>query len=377
MEFTKLITPHKGLPEDAFEELMGELAYVYLEKAYDASFAQTASVNTSLNEFLTTSSLTVGAFPAELAVATLHQENDVNAQKSQLVLAAYTLGYRDSFKTKLSSPSVFLFGGEVLVGKACFSSEYTGEGVRIKIDQDTHSFTKIETSHGIRFTKSHNEDPVSTCGLNLYNGTALNQVQFWHEPVLGNVGTAKEIAKTIKETFDLFDEIRPNHSNWYRRVLNGIVPLEWGEGPSRKSSTSSLLMGVSGFSFPISIYHLGEAIAHETSHQYFRIIEKLVKITDPNDTQVFQSPIVDNAERDLRLMFVAYHAVVNMAVFRKELLERRFGDESSNNLEFKKHIMLLKLYEEAFSQSTGITENGKMFWDIQKAALDAADITIK
>ena len=371
MTFTKLITPYDTLEDHEFHDLINELSFVFLQKAL--SFVDCDKITgdlpfDDLRHFLTKEKSNNTLLRPEITLPIYYDSFSVPGRLTQILLASYCLGFENSWSVEFDSSQSLLFAGQILNVKNVITLDSKANGLIISCDGKRSEYVKL----GSIICNVAQYDLVSTALLNLGTTKSFQHAQFWHDCKYYDENDYTNISITIKETRHLFDSMGATYQNWYWRPLSCVLPLGWGQnGKVRLSGSSPLVAGVSGFSFPIDPYELGEAIVHETAHQYFNIIDKIIKLVDPNDDQVFKSAIIENAPRGLRLMFAAYHAIVNMALYRHSLLKRGLGDEERNVFALDEHLALLESYEKSFLKAKNMTNQGKTFWHIQRKLIEA------
>jgi HEXXH motif-containing protein len=114
------------------------------------------------------------------------------------------------------------------------------------------------------------------------------------------------------EALTLIGEHAPAYLRWVMRVVTDIVVLEVPVGQMRSGSNTSW-PGLVYMSAAAPIV-LAENLVHESSHQYFHLLERVEDTVDGSDGALYYSPPT-RRERPLSAILVAYHAFANVALF--------------------------------------------------------------
>ncbi|MDQ3363835.1 MAG: HEXXH motif-containing putative peptide modification protein [Myxococcota bacterium] len=117
----------------------------------------------------------------------------------------------------------------------------------------------------------------------------------------------------LQSAIDFVQSFAPEYLSWIHRVLRHVVPVE---APPRifTSGSSGDMPGLIQVSLNMQLAQLGETFVHEGSHQYFEILNRLGRMEDGTDLNLYYSPL-KNIGRPLHFILVAFHAVGNILLY--------------------------------------------------------------
>lgn len=122
----------------------------------------------------------------------------------------------------------------------------------------------------------------------------------------------------------------PEYVPWVERVLRGVVVCERQEDMQIESGSAEACPGVIHISHPQTPLEIAEILVHESSHQYFYIVERAGPVDDGSDQILYWSPPMRQA-RPLSRILIAYHALANVLLFYDRV--RQSGIEDGGYVE--------------------------------------------
>lgn len=128
----------------------------------------------------------------------------------------------------------------------------------------------------------------------------------------------------LTQTLDLLEEHLPHYFDWVVRIMRRVVVLH-AERNELHSGSPQNQYGTILISDNFRVLSLAEMLIHETSHQYFELLNKLGPTVDPCHTELYYSP-VKQCDRPLHKILLAYHAFANVMLFYRGVSECGLAD---------------------------------------------------
>lgn len=167
----------------------------------------------------------------------------------------------------------------------------------------------------------------------------------------------------------LLDDVAPHYAAWIRHALNFIILLPHIENRSCSGSWADA-SGMIYMTEPVSALEAAEILVHESSHQYFHMLERTSDVCKPGPREMFYSPPVKR-DRPLDRILIAYHAFANVLIMYMAAFEQGHGDQYTVNRfhAFCEDVATLEGY---LDRSTGLSDLGLTLFLPLRAALAAA-----
>lgn len=131
----------------------------------------------------------------------------------------------------------------------------------------------------------------------------------------------ESISPATRATFAaLVDQLAartPSYSKWIRRIVREVVPVTAPKGFYQSGGVGH---GLVFLSFNELLAQLGEALVHESSHQYFELVATFGPVDDGSDSTLYYSPL-RNTGRPLDRILYTFHAVGNMLLYFQQCRE--------------------------------------------------------
>ena len=103
-------------------------------------------------------------------------------------------------------------------------------------------------------------------------------------------------------------------------------------------------------------------LVHESSHQYFYVLQHFGSIADGSDTELYYSP-VKRTGRPVTAILLAYHAFANVLLYYRECLERNLDDDGYCAKNEKQAVIELAQLECALQATPSLTPLGQALWE--------------
>ncbi len=156
----------------------------------------------------------------------------------------------------------------------------------------------------------------------------------WPAPVDHGVpeSVIAEARETMAEAARWIAEISPAHLAWVDRLVCGFAITEMPEDSDLSSGSYRSRPGVVHISFPLDPVMVAETLIHESSHQYFLLLNGVVPMVQPGSTTEVFSPI-KGCDRPVDRCTLAHHACFNIWDFMRRGVSSRYGDEARQSME--------------------------------------------
>lgn len=173
----------------------------------------------------------------------------------------------------------------------------------------------------------------------------------------------------IADALTLLDNVAPHYAEWIRHALNFIILLLQIENRSCSGSWADA-SGMIYMTEPVSALEAAEILVHESSHQYFHMLERTSEVCKPGPREMFYSPLVKK-HRPLDRILIAYHAFANVLIMYMAAVEQGHGDQHTVNRfhAFCEDVAPLEVYED---RSAGLSDLGLTLFLPLRVALAAA-----
>jgi hypothetical protein len=116
---------------------------------------------------------------------------------------------------------------------------------------------------------------------------------------------------TFQAGFDILREIAPHYLPWIERVLHGVVVCATQEPFHLVSGSWEDVPAFVHISCPHAAIDIADILVHESSHQYFYLLQKVGPLDDGSDDTLYYSPAT-RTKRPLSRLLMALHAFVNV-----------------------------------------------------------------
>jgi len=172
----------------------------------------------------------------------------------------------------------------------------------------------------------------------------------------GEIETGQSCAAGLK----LLQEAAPKFAPWVGHVVRNVVPL--AADRYIRSQSASDYPGTIALSSPASRTAIAEMFVHESSHQYYHILERFEPVQDPAINESFYSP-VKKTQRPLSMILLAYHAFANVILFYRACLEAGIAESQQCELNIARHLPELRAMEQSLASSRSLTDAGRLLFD--------------
>ncbi len=133
-----------------------------------------------------------------------------------------------------------------------------------------------------------------------------------------------ELIEILTQALDLLEEHLPHYFNWVVRIIRRLVVLHAGPNVLHSGSPEHQY-GTIFISDNFRALSVAEMLIHESSHQYFELLNKLGPTVDPGHTKLYYSP-AKRCDRPLHKILLAYHAFANVMLFYRGVAECGLAD---------------------------------------------------
>lgn len=175
------------------------------------------------------------------------------------------------------------------------------------------------------------------------------------------MATASLPQHRLGDALDELEALAPRYHRWCTQALTSAIPLDPGV-TSMSSGSQGSCPGMIYLSATLDPVKTAEMLIHEASHQYFRGIEALGRLTAGDDTEEFYSPVVGR-KRPLPKLLLAYHAFANVLAYMVEIRPAKSGQKGAF---VERNIATvaadLETLAEGIEASTTLNRNGKAIW---------------
>ncbi len=282
--------------------------------------------------------------PAAGVVRSFQRAEDFDAGAIQLALLLTALGGWDSWSGTLSRPTTFLLGVNTLELDGRFEVKASPSRIEIAGASLPAPIVFEAASEGVWLPAPDGQagGRVQECGAHLEAAGLLDKFVL---PLKGNPNMTgeKETERTdfleainpgerdlaayaavrIAQAYDMIDTVAPQYSLYTRLLVRGVGAYPaglFGHG-QRSSGSSSDYPGLYTCTFPGALDWLAETLVHESSHQHLNLLTSVFPLTEGDDGKRYYSSI-KGKPRTLRRQILGYHAVVNITLFRRNLIDR-------------------------------------------------------
>jgi len=169
---------------------------------------------------------------------------------------------------------------------------------------------------------------------------------------------AEYAAGQMRQAYELVDKTLPEFSQYVRLLLRGLAAVPSVNG-GRASGSSFDYPGIFTCTFPGDLDWFAETLVHEASHQYMNLLKSAFPLTQADDGKRYYSSI-KRMYRDLGRQMIGYHAVVNIVLFRRALIER-CGSSERRVAELGRFQSYADEMRQELAGGTTFTEEGRVF----------------
>ena len=175
-----------------------------------------------------------------------------------------------------------------------------------------------------------------------------------------DAGFLEESCAQVAEAMDVIADVAPQFTRWIAESVRGIAASPRAGDDPFTSGSAMYRPGCISLAFPIDVDGLAELLVHEASHQHFNMLSLVAPMSTGSDTAQYYSTL-KGRNRDVKTILLTFHAVANMAIFWRLLIERRGSTDRREKglLTMRNHATSLVAHLEA---SSGLTTVGREFW---------------
>jgi len=290
-----------------------------------------------------------------------------------LALHLNSHGVSGEWNAHVEEPARFLCGS-VLLPPAVELSTFRKEGV---------SFLTLVTLSGTRTRFCLDELPGRHSALNGASDLFTTRMESYNLSVLTRsaIGALPPISTPFKFTRRSMSscieacreaiEVLRTHANqyliWVDRAMRYVLPIH---SPARflRSASEWGLPGVVQMSFNATPVSLAEMLVHESSHQYFHMVQRYEATHDPNDTRLYYSPLKGTG-RPAEMILLGFHAFANVVLFYRACMDNGFYDDDNCRAQERRHLSDLKTLAEQLRTMDSLTASGRRLWEPLAARL--------
>ncbi len=245
---------------------------------------------------------------------------------TQILVNLLTAGVPGSWTIDLSEPMLFRWADYLLPRASHLEISSDGKQATVHTrdadSQQTLEFHATVNGH----LEWHSDEGESIPSIQLGENHALllsgpqSKEMGLPNTVLPGVMTVTETHKQhFAETMDLVREEFPAWCSWFDRVLRTITISE-SPPEGVHSGTTEGFYGSIWISDCHDKLKVAESLIHESSHQYYFLLSRLVDLTN-DDGRLFYSPFV-GIDRPPDKLLLAYHAFTNVEMFYRECVRK-------------------------------------------------------
>lgn len=315
---------------------------------------------------------------------------DIEGALTQLALHLTDLGEQEPWTVTLDGPRAFLFAGHILRLDGKVEVAPQGDLLVFRDARGTNRFrlgagvwtaetdvlrvaSTIPTPRTLGF-----DAPKYVIALrrdpNVVDGEEIDQADLFGTIDPTGRPLSDYAAGQLQKGFELVDSAMPSFSDYLRILLRGVAAIPAGSGANGQSSgSSSEYPGIFTCTFPGGGDWLAETLVHECSHQYLNLLHSVFPLTTKDDGQRYFSSI-KNDKRTLQRQIIGYHAVANITLFRRALVE--YADSPHRRQELAKFEAFAQEMRPEIDRGTTFTEEGRTFVDVLNARLDEGGATM-
>jgi HEXXH motif-containing protein len=180
------------------------------------------------------------------------------------------------------------------------------------------------------------------------------------------------LLRTGSSAVTLIAELAQPYLEWIRLVATDLLPLPSAGPEMMHSGSNKLSPGVLALSNQRERCALAETLVHESTHQYFYILNKLGPVHDGSDSTLYFSP-VRNTGRPIGFILMAYHAFANVLLFYRTALAHGLPDDEPGMLAPAAYAASLEAQmetlESALRTTRALTPLGRALWEPLSAEL--------
>jgi hypothetical protein len=236
----------------------------------------------------------------QLARATRFRASEAAALVVQLAAA----GQRGDWRMKLEAPTQLRWNTSLLPRASTVEVRWHADAPSLRCDDKL-----IEPAACERLDTVAELAVVPARGLapGMRDTTCLWEVELF-----------ESISPATRATFAaLVDQLAartPSYSSWIRRIVRELVPVT---PPKGFYTSGGVGHGLVYLSFNEQLAQLGEALVHESSHQYFELVTAIAPVDDGSDPTLYYSPLKQTG-RPLDRILYTFHAIGNMLLYFRD-----------------------------------------------------------
>lgn len=185
----------------------------------------------------------------------------------------------------------------------------------------------------------------------------------------GTLGLGPAVAAQMDDVFGLLDQIGPTYVPWCQPVLRGIAACPSFDPEMRSSASYSEHAGIVSAAFPLSTPHLAEILVHELSHQYYLMLNVAMPLLRKEASKTLHYSSLKNRQRPLDMLFFAYHATSNMALFWHDVLAASTPHTALAAEELARQVAHTESLDANIAASGGLSEAGQAMFEGQRTLL--------
>lgn len=275
-------------------------------------------------------------------------------------------GRWSDWSCRLGAPAIFRAGHCFLPDVMSVASQSDGDTVTLSFGHLDGDVTRIEMS------ASQSQWNPPACGIALspidFQGDRIAcltresfaAVDFRLNDMPWTIGGETETRKSCAAGLKLLQEAAPKFAPWVGHVVRNVVPLTADR--YIRSQSASDYPGTIALSSPASRTAIAEMFVHESSHQYYHILERFEPVQDPASNESYYSP-VKKTQRPLCMILLAYHAFANVILFYRACLDAGIAESEQCELNIARHLPELRAMEQSLASSHSLTDAGRLLFD--------------
>jgi HEXXH motif-containing protein len=278
------------------------------------------------------------AWRPELGVANLALRGPIDqprlaAARAQLEILEYTALLRDTIELEIECPFKFrAFGRQFDEGRLVIAGDQTGATVT---ESNGGSVVFQPVCHAGKATWVTSTDQLlaPTDWFGVFITTDKSWYNYWIDQAFIDQGTGdlRAFRGVMCTLLKVIENYAPEYKQWISMLVNEISPLP---GLGAKGSNSNSFISFPGhihLSVPYSVSSGIVTLVHESSHQYFQLLQWHTDFVTDDSVEVYS--ILKNRRRPLVKLLLGYHAFVNALAALRLVSDRGFMEaDLSRNL---------------------------------------------
>jgi hypothetical protein len=291
---------------------------------------------------------------------------DPLASAVRVALKFFDHGHPASWSCRLRSPRTFRVSNCLLQNIDQLDADVCGNTMTLSFGRNGNTTSRILKSlAGNHFDVPSNVVRIATTSFFDQNVTCINQevfpiIDFPLNDLPWTTGPESDVVRSCDKGLSLLDRASPQFAAWVSHVIRDVVPLK-ADRFIRSQSTSDYPSTIA-LSSPSTRTSIAEMFVHETSHQYYHILQKFEPVQNPAIEENFFSP-VKGVNRPLCMILLAYHAFANVVLFYRKCLDAGIEETAQCRHNIARHLPELRDMEKSLSSSRSLTDAGRLLYE--------------